>query len=163
MGNKFVVLSILTGLFQLICVIAIVIGIAALSDRQTGLSPSNSFALLDPGVRFIGGAVLVLYGLTGLVFSGGINVLISINENTNAMGEKLASAIAALQRANAAPSPVSAPHPGQTQPAVPVVVEHQASKPVLATTVDPVCSNCGVSNDPDGKFCEYCGNPLSPD
>jgi hypothetical protein len=159
MGNRFVVLSFLTGLFQLVCLIAIIIGMTALFSDQSNMGRSNPFAELAPGMRIIGGAMLVLYGLTGLVFSGGVNVLISIDENTYVLREKLPAAIAALQRTSVGPAPVSVPPTVETHPASPVVVEHAVANPV---PVDLVCSNCGISNDPNGRFCEHCGQPLSP-
>jgi len=160
MGNRFVVLSILTGLFQLICIIALFLGLLAIFHGGTSAgSPNDPFTQLPPEMRTIGGSVLALYGLTGLVFSGGISVLISIDESTHALRQRLPAAITALERAIAKVQPAGAVE--QPIPATaPVVSEFQNAPVEHSEPSTSQCSNCGAQNDPDGRFCENCGTPL---
>jgi hypothetical protein len=168
METRFVVLSLLTSIFQIICAITLVIGVVliinginadqgvAVANNPFGPAPANPFSQVSGGMEIGGGAVLALYGLTGLVFSGGINVLISIDQNTHSLSESLPAAFAALQKAIAAnPRLVTTPTPSL-----------QAVPPVTSAATHPEqkqCATCNSLNDANGRFCEYCGEPLSHD
>jgi hypothetical protein len=161
MGNRFVVLSILTGLFQLICVIALLLGLLAIFNGGTSAgNPNDPFSQLPAGMRAIGGSVLALYGLTGLVFSGGISVLISIDESTHALQQQLPAVIAALERTIAKVQPAGSVE--QPIPTTAPVVSEYRTAPVehLDEPTTSQCPNCGTQNDPDGRFCENCGTSL---
>jgi hypothetical protein len=162
MGNRFVVLSLLTGLFQIVCGIALIVGLVAIfGDQNTVGSPNDPLAQIPAGMRMIGGAVLALYGLTGLVFSGGINVLISTEENTYSLREQLPATIAALQKALTAIQPTGLSAPSQAAAEKPL--EPPPSVPIHAgVQVAPLeCPSCGFSNDGNSRFCEGCGSPLA--
>jgi hypothetical protein len=162
MGNRFIVLSFLTGLFQIICGIALVIGLFAIfGDQNASGGPNDPFAQVPAVFRVAAGAALALYGLTGLVFSGGINVLISIDENTHSLAKYLPAAMVTFQKAIVAVGPIGSP--ASSQVAVETPSKQPAPPPTHTKdqTPDVECANCGATNDPDGRFCEICGNALT--
>lgn len=161
MESRFVVLSILTSLFQVICAITLLAGIVILTNaNDPAVSqiannpftsvPSNPFAQIPVGVKLAGGALMAFYGLTGLVFSGGVHVLASLDKSTHSISEAVPTIVLSLQKLAANQQNVPSPA-GQRQIVTPAIAERPSVK---------TCHACNSSNDPNGKFCEYCGTAL---
>jgi uncharacterized OB-fold protein len=51
--------------------------------------------------------------------------------------------------------------PGATQQPQTPTIDDVPSPPAVNRSVGPVCPNCGITNDPDSKFCDSCGKPLA--
>jgi hypothetical protein len=169
MEARFSALSILTSIFQIICGITLAVGIVMIlngingSDQSATMSsnpfapaPADPFSQISTIMKVGGGAVLAFYGLTGLVFSGGISVLISIDQNTHSLSQDIPVVLAALQRSIATTQ--------QTMPATVLSGDEQARKiaTIATTQTEPrKCAACNSPNDANGRFCENCGEPLS--
>lgn len=139
MNTRFIILTILTSLFQVICVIALVAGlIIAFSDQAPANTSSDLLAQVPEKIKTATGLGLMFYALTGLVFSGGIHVLISINDKAHEANEALTAMLARLKEA-----PVAAR------------TEHTASRDTVPAA--HACPHCGAANDAHSRFCEVCG------
>lgn len=139
MNTRFIVLTILTSLFQVICLFALIGGLALAFGNQTSSSASNDLLAQVPvRIRSVAGLMLAFYALAGLVFSGGIHVLISTNEKAHAASEALAAMLARLKEA-------------------PVAAQAGYAAPRHDAPVSPTCPRCGASNDAHSRFCEVCG------
>lgn len=163
MGNRFVVLSVLTSVFQVICALALIIGILlALGGFNAAHEPvpavnnpflqpqAPQFAQIGAGIVIWAGAILALYGLAGLVFSGGVHVLISIDQNTHSLAQNIPAAMNALQRSIAASSTAVAVPPQAAAVVAPKIAQQEEKR----------CAACGSTNAANGRFCENCGEPL---
>jgi hypothetical protein len=172
MPSRFGVLSFVTGLFQIICGLALLLGLFAIfGNNNVAFDPNNPFTQVSAEFRIIGGLVLTLYGLTGLVFSGGVSVLISIDESTHFLATELPGAMMKLQKAISAmqPADLTAPvlHTNSPPLEAPVSPPRTSEAPSVEESQtdelqsDITCANCGATNDPRSRFCEICGSGLS--
>lgn len=151
MSNRFIILTLLTGLFQIICAIALVLGLITMFHNSNG-DPNDPFSQIPALMRVAGGAIYAFFGLNGLVFSGGINVLISIDENTHSLNQKLPSALLDLQKTLALLSQTVRTKDERT-------IGTAASNASSGTKTN--CENCGSANDLGNRFCEACGSNLT--
>jgi hypothetical protein len=153
--SRFIVLSLLAGIFQLVCGIALAAGLYAIFGEH--LQADDPFTQMAKFARITLGATLAFYGLSGIVFSGAINILVAIEQNSRTLIQQLSKSIAELarfatepskapQQDVSPPSPASAPANGR-----PLPKEDAANCPI-----------CGEKTNPGAHFCDHCGSRLEP-
>ena len=131
------IVSIFTTLLGVIFSILLILGIGVMLDANSmaQANPNNPLAQIPTIFRLASGGGLAFFSLAGLVFCGGVHVLIAIFEKLPEFEERRA------QR-TVAPMP----------PLVPNIV----SAPAVHARSTP-CPQCGAQIDPNSRFCEVCG------
>jgi len=176
MQNRFVVLSLCTGVFQLICVITLAAGIfliasglspqhgPVLVNNPFGAPPPNPFEQIPATTKVVAGALLSLYGLAGLVFSGGVSVLISMDGTLASVEQKLRS-LGSIRLEPERITEASKTWPSEdvhaSEKPLSSESEHSPTKSAVASVSSRICPACNAASEGDSHFCENCGTSLS--
>ena len=147
MQSRFGPYKVATAIFQVICAIAVVIGISVMLERNN----DNFAAGVPQELRVAGGFMLFFFGLGLFIVASGVQVLIGIDESTRQLGEKLG----ALTGSGMRPQVAAARAPLTPR------VEPFATAPAAAAATSS-CPRCNAVPVTNSVFCIECGARLSP-